>query len=213
MRTHLAAAAIFCCSAVGGLSRGVAQQPAAQSGAQAANGVLVAVIDIGYVLTHHAVLQQRLEKIKAEVKAFDSQLTERRRQITAKTDQLTKLPPGNPEYRKLEEELTRDVSALQVEAQLKKKEMLNQEATSYYEAYNEVLGTVDAVASRYGIGLVLRFDRENIDPTDRTSVLRGVNRAVVFQRNLDISPLVVEHLQAASRQLSNVQDGPSVRRR
>jgi Skp family chaperone for outer membrane proteins len=212
MRTYLVAATVLCLPAICCLSRVLAQQPAAHSGTAPANGILVAVIDVGYVLTNHAVFQNRLEKIKGEVKAFDGQLIEQRGRITAKTEQLSKLSPGGPEYRQLEGELTRDVSALQVQAQLKKKEILNQEAISYYEAYHEVLAAVDTVANRYGIGLVLRFDRENIDPTDRGSVLQGVNRAVVFQRSLDISELVVENIKAASPRLSNVPAGQPVRR-
>jgi Skp family chaperone for outer membrane proteins len=179
-----------------------AQQPAAPP--QTPDAVLVAVIDVDYVFEHHAVFQQRLEWIRQQAKGYDAELAQRRREFAQKGEELEKLSPGSPDYRRLEEELARELSALQVQVQLRRKELLSQEAKSYYEAYNDVLRAVADVADRRRISLVLRFDRDNIDPRDRGSVLNGVSRGVVFQRNLDVTQLVLDQIQAASVRLSGL---------
>jgi Skp family chaperone for outer membrane proteins len=212
MRSFLPTAAVPSLLAVCFVSPLAAQQPAAPAGTPS-QGVWIAVIDIGYVLQHHSAFQQRMEEIKTEVKAFDAEVGEERKEIAKKGQRLRGLSPGSLEYRQLEEEVARQVSKLQVRAQLKRKEVLNQEAKNYYEAYNEILAAVAAVAEQYGIGLVLRFDRENIDPGDRSSVLRGVNRGVVYQRNLDVSQLVLDQIRAGPHQVSKRPGGGATQQR
>ena len=40
-----------------------------------ASGVLIAVIDIGYVFKNHPQFQQQMEAIKGQVKAFEAEVT------------------------------------------------------------------------------------------------------------------------------------------
>ena len=49
---------------------------------------------------------------------------------------------------------------------------------------------VSSVAASNGISLVIRFDSEDIDPTNRGEVIKGVNRAVVYHRQLDLTRMV-----------------------
>jgi hypothetical protein len=83
---------------------------------------------------------------------------------------------------------------MQVEMTMKKKEFMEKEAKVYYSAYMDAIQQVSDFASRHNIGLVLRFNGEEIDPKERNSVLQGVNRAVVYQRNLNITEAIVQEL-------------------
>ncbi len=97
----------------------------------------------------------------------------------------------------------------QVKMQLKRKDFLEREAKVYFDAYNEVLMAVSQFSDRNGIGLVLRFNGGEMDPTKRESVLQGVNRAVVFQRNLNITDYVIQRLnQGVAPAVSN--GGPQI---
>jgi hypothetical protein len=69
--------------------------------------------------------------------------------------------------------------------------VLDREARLYYETYIDVQSAVSSFAGQRRIGLVLRFDSEEIDMADRASVLRGVNRAIVFQDRIDITSDIV----------------------
>ena len=52
----------------------------------------------------------------------------------------------------------------------------------------------------YGISLVLRYNGEEIRPDDRNSVLAGVNRAIVYQNNLDITKEISDRVNRLARQ-------------
>ena len=59
-------------------------------------------------------------------------------------------------------------------------------------------GVVENIASQHGISLVLRFDSEEIDPNNRAEVIKGVNRAVVYHRRLDLTGMVSKEMNGAA---------------
>jgi hypothetical protein len=64
---------------------------------------------------------------------------------------------------------------------------MEREAKVYYQTYLEVVEAVNYFAKRQGIGLVLRFSGEPIDPNRRDDVLREINKPVVMQDSIDIT--------------------------
>ena len=46
----------------------------------------------------------------------------------------------------------------------------------------------------YGLGIEEAFNSEPMDATKRESVLQGINRAVVFQRSLNITNAIIDDL-------------------
>ena len=48
-----------------------------------------------------------------------------------------------------------------------------------------------------GIELVLRYSAEPMDPQNRQSILQGVNRPLVYHRDLDITGEVLDRLNRA----------------
>lgn len=179
-----------------------ANPPAARS-TGAPTAVLVAVIDVSHVFKQHEGFKARMELIKNDIKAFETDMQNQQKTIKDKAEQLKNFNPTSPEYKAIELEATRFSVDLQAQARLKRKDILEKEARQYYDAYNEIQQAIQRVCDRYNIGLVLRFDREQIDPNDRASVLKGVNRAVVFQRKLDIT----DHVLAEMRQIQNARRG------
>lgn len=162
----------------------------------------VALIDIAKVFKSHPGFNQQLEAVKADVTAFEKDMVAKRNKITSEQSRLAEFNVGSPEYKQTDAAITKQMSDLQVSAQLKKKDLLIEEARIYYQAYNEVLAEVQAIATRYNINLVLRYDSMPIDPLDRNSVLQGVNRPVVYQNGLDITDMVLESLTAKYQKVS-----------
>lgn len=171
------------------------QQPARPAGSQ--SNVPVAVIDVPLIFKNHARFKQRMEAIKGEVEAFEKQVNEERKKLAKHEERLKTFAVGSPEFRQLEEDLARQVSDVRVRSELKRKDVMEREAKVYFETYNEVTREVARQAEIYGISLVLRYDSEPIDGRDRSSILAGVNRPIVFQNNLDLTQLVLKQLNPA----------------
>lgn len=161
-----------------------------------ASGTNVAVIDVAKVFDNHTRFKQRMEDIKRDIEAFEAQVRQEQTRLTKLRDELQTLKPGTDRYKQIEKQLADSTADVQVNMQLKRKEFLEEEAKVYYNAYQEVLTVVGQFAERNGIGLVLRFNGTEMDPTKRDSVLQGVNRAVVFQRNLNITDYIIEGVNA-----------------
>lgn len=164
------------------------------SSATANRATLVALLDTSHVFKNHERFKQRMEVLKQEIKALDEDMKRGRDRLSQLQQKLADLKPGTSEYNQLEADIARQMGDLQIRARQKQMELMDEEARVYHETYVQIEREVAALAERFGIGLVLRFDRDAIDPQDRSSVLKGVNRAVVYQRNLDITEMVLERV-------------------
>lgn len=177
-----------------GISSASAQVQPRVSAPAAPVGTRVAVIDINFIFKNHERFKQTMDGIKQEIETFEAYLREERNKVTTKTEQLQNLPAGSPQYKQLEEQIATMHTSLGLETGRKRKEILEREAKVYYNSYQEIEEAVAQFADQYGIGLVMRFNSEPMDATKRESVLQGINRAVVFQRSLNITTAIIEKL-------------------
>lgn len=157
-------------------------------------GTRVAVIDVSYIFKNHPGFKAKMEGMKVDVQAFEGQLRQRGEQMKTLQGQLQQYKPTSAEYKGIEAQILKINADGQAAATLKKKDFLQREAKIYYETYNEIVGEVGSLAEKHGIGLVVRFNSEPITD-DRPAILEGVNRAVVFQKNLNITFAVLENLK------------------
>jgi Skp family chaperone for outer membrane proteins len=181
-----------------------------QPGAPRPAGTSVAVIDINYIFKNHERFKRAMDDIKKEIEAYETHLRDERTKITQKAEQLKNLAASSPQYKQLEEEIASLHTQLQLETGRKRTEVLDKEARLYFHAYQEVEENVKMFANRYGIGLVLRYSGEAIDPSKRDSVLAGVNRAVVFQQNLDITNDILGVLNRGTPPANNRTTTPQI---
>ena len=178
-------------------SRLMADEPKGSS-RSSGEGTLVALVDIEYVFKNHARFKQQIDKIKQDVEAFERELGEERKTLNTIKERRDSFSIGSPEYKRAEEEMARLMAGIQVRSQLKKKEMLEREAKVYFDTFTEVTKEVAKLADQYGIGLVLRFEGQELDPRDPNSVSAGLRRQVIFHRNLNLTPQVLERLNAVA---------------
>ena len=167
----------------------------AQSAPAPAAGTRVAVIDISYIFKNHPGFKQQMESMKAEVQAFEGLLRQRAEEINKLQGQLQGYKPNSAEYKQIETKILKIQADGQAEATMKKKDFLQRESKIYYTTYNEIVGEVRQFADRYGISMVVRFNMEPMDEDSRNSVLEGVNCAVVYQRNLNITEAILKQIQ------------------
>ena len=97
-----------------------------------------------------------------------------------------------------DEELAHLKSDFQIKVAAKRREFLEQEAKVYYNIYREVEDSVTQFALQNRIQLVLRYTSDEMKADDRSSVLQGVNKPVVFQDRLDITQHVLNKLNAGA---------------
>ncbi len=166
-------------------------------------GGAVAVVDISYIFKNHAGFKATMEDMKKEVQAYEEELRARHQALQKEKDQLSQFRPGSPDYERLERALAEKVGKLQIDTQMKKKEFLQRESKVYFQVYQEVSAAVRDFAEQKRIDLVLRYNGDQIDPDDRASVLQGVNRALVYHRNLDITREILDRLNRAPRAARN----------
>ena len=175
--------------------------------AQSKDGTGVVVIDIKYIFDHHERFKQSTDLLKRDAEEYESSLRARQKGIRDKTEAAKDFNPGTPEYKKIEEEVAKMASDLQVDMALKRKEFMEREAKLLYTTYSEVSDRVARFAEENGIALVLRFDSSTINADDRGSVQAGINRSIIYQNRLDITLAVLEQ---CNREKPAPTGGPGV---
>ena len=177
--------------------------------AHAQRGTSVTLIDINHIFKTHQPFVQGREELKGEMSKFEDKARQTQQDLAKMAEQLKDLNPGSPEYKSLEETMARNHSDLQVEAQLLRKELVEREAKLYFNHYKVIEYEIAAFAQKNGIDLVLKFNREEIDPDKPDKVLQGVNRAVVYQHKLDITDLILESLARRAPPAANIGQRPT----
>lgn len=159
---------------------------------QPGTGTTVAVVDIAVVMENNTKFKSMLESIQVEINEFDQTLETARKQVTSMVEELKGYNPGTAAYSQLEERIAKIQSDVQVQMQIKRKNVLQKEAKVFHECYTEVQKTIATFCERNGISLVLNYDSKAINPQSRESVLKGVNRDIVYQRSLNITKYIVD---------------------
>lgn len=162
------------------------------------SGTNVAVIDISLVFENFPGFQKQMAELKSQVEEFEGVLKAENGEMMKLREKMSEYSPGSDNYKSIEESMARKTSDLQIRMAKQRREFLEKEARIYFDGYNEVYNVVSTLADRNDIKLVLRFNSEAMKPDDRNSVLQGVNRAVVFQRNLNITNLVIRELNGGT---------------
>ncbi len=166
--------------------------------AQESNGGIVAVLDVAKVFEANKIFIDRMDAIKIEAENFKALMERQQAALQEKAEPLKTYNPGTPEFNALQAQLEQETATLRTNAQQTNTELLNREAKIYHETYLKMQQTVAQLAQEYNITLIIRFDSNPIDPTNRAEVIKGVNRNIVYQKDLDLTSMVIDKLAAAS---------------
>lgn len=184
--------------------------PAAPRAAAAAPGTSVAVIDLQEVFDRHLRFKAAMDNINKDTEQLNAQFRNDQKELQKMMEKLKELKPGSPDYKRQEEATAQFESNLRVQAQLQRKEVGERQAKQLYQTYEEVLAAVQSFADRNGISLVIQFSADEIEPANPQSIMRGVNRAVVYQRNLNITEYIIEIVNAGTKPPVPVTGGTGV---
>jgi Skp family chaperone for outer membrane proteins len=171
-------------SLVGFAASAPAQNPAGANAAK--HGI--AVVDISYIFKKHDRFRATMESMKTEMESTEAELKADRDKIAQLEERKNSYNAGSAEYKQLDEELARQMAEFNLKMTRLRKSFLEREAKVYYQTYLEVADAVKYYATQQNIGLVIRFNGEPVDPARREDVLREINKPVVFQNQVDITP-------------------------
>jgi len=170
----------------------------------------VAVVDISYIFKNHQRFTAAMKMMQEEMKAIEEKLKVARDQITKLEEERNRLNVGTDQYRQLDDQLARKMADFNLEMGRIRKDFLDREAKEYYKTYLEIVGVVGEYTKQRNIGLVIRFNGEPVDPNRREEVLREINKPVVFQYRIDITPDVLALLNRDAQRVGTQPGGSMV---
>jgi Skp family chaperone for outer membrane proteins len=159
----------------------------------------IAVVDIPYIFKNYSRFSATAEAMKKEMETIDGNVKAERQNIAAAEQARNGFKPGTPEYKKADEELARMMAEFQLKTSKLQKDFMERQAKLYYQTYLEVVDAVNVYATSHNIGLVLRFNGEPVDANRREDVMRDINKQVVIQNQIDITPDVLMLLNRDQR--------------
>jgi Skp family chaperone for outer membrane proteins len=188
----------FTAAAAAVLTLGVVSSQAQNPAGANATKHGVAVVDISYIFKKHDRFRATMESMKKEMETTEAELKSDRDKIAQMEEQRNTYNAGSAEYKQMDEQLARNMAEFNLKMTKLRKEFLEREAKVYYQTYLEVSKAVEYYAQHHDIGLVIRFNGEPVDPNKREDVLREINKPVVFQNQVDITPDVLALLNRDS---------------
>ena len=163
----------------------------AQEGKQSG---IVAVLDVAKVFKENRDFESKMQSIKSTADQLKASIQQKQEAIKQEAGGLQQFEVGSAERNQMEAELVQKQAKLRTEAHQAEVDLLSKEARVYYETYQQMQSILSSLSSEFGISLVLRFDSEEVDANNRGEVIKGVNRAVVYQQGLDLTSMVIEKM-------------------
>jgi Skp family chaperone for outer membrane proteins len=175
-------------------------QPQAQSPvpvhpvARPAGAGNIALLDVNYIFEKHVRFKGMMDDMKQDVERAENDVKTEKDAIKKLMDNLERFK-NTVDYKRMEEEIAKRQSDLQVKVALQRKEFLQREANIYRVIYQEVWEEVQYYCAANGVDVVLRFNGDRVDPEKPDSVLAYINRPVVwYAENRDITPIILNRL-------------------
>lgn len=155
----------------------------------------VGLIDMAHVFKHYKKFDAMREDLKEKIAESETKAKQMAEQIKAMQAELKDLKEGSPEFTAKEQKankLTLDFESFRRATQ---RDILKEESGIYHTVYMEVADAVKKYSKYYGYTLVLRFNREDLNPEDPQGLIQGMNRQVVYhQQEDDMTESVLQHL-------------------
>lgn len=155
---------------------------------------IVAVLDVAKVFKENRDFESKMQSIKSTADQLKASIQQKQEAIKQEAAGLQQYEVGSAERNQMEAELVQKQAKLRTEAHQAEVDLLSKEARVYYDTYQQMQGILSSLSAEYGISLVLRFDSEEVDANNRGEVIKGVNRAVVYQQGLDLTTMVIEKM-------------------
>lgn len=155
----------------------------------------VGLIDMAHVFKKYEKFDDMREALKIKIGTSEETAKRMAEQIKGLQAQLKELKEGKPDYDSTEKQLANKTAEFEAFRRSTQRDILKDESKIYHQVYMEVADAVKRYSKYYGYTLVLRFNREDLNPDDPQGLIQGMNRQVVFhQPEDDMTDSVLDHL-------------------
>ena len=155
----------------------------------------IAVVDIASIFKNYQKFKMQMDQMKQKVDVAENDIKKDQEACKQEMEQIKAYNASSPEYKKLEADILRKQGDLNLKVKLQQKDFMEQEGRVYYGISREIDDAVRLLAARYNIVLVLRFTGDEVDPSDRNDILRGINKSIVYyDKRMDITAMVLGEL-------------------
>ena len=154
----------------------------------------VVVLDVAKVFKANAEFDTKMQMIRKQAEALQATFKQEQETIGLDAQALQGQTAASEARYQLEAQLEQRQTALKTKARQAEADLLTKEAQIYFDTYQKMQRVVTSISQSNGIVLVLRFDSEAVDPANRGEVIKGVNRAIVFHKDLDITDAVIRDM-------------------
>lgn len=164
--------------------------------------VPIAVVDIGYILQNHPTIKAEMESIQSAMQTADVEMGKQRDAILKQMEQLRQLyTEGTPEYEKAEKGIAEQDTEFRLKLIKEKKKFEEAQAMVVYKVYTDISTLVQAASQAWGTQVVLRVNREKMDPKKPETVQMVMGQEIIFfNPQIDLTEWVLGQLkQTASR--------------
>jgi Skp family chaperone for outer membrane proteins len=180
-------AAIAACVGIVTVSTLFAQRAAAPT-----TETRTALVSLASLTNNATGLKQSLDALKKEYEAKGASFKAESERGNQMAEQLSKLQPNSPEFKKLEREIFKLRADFELHGKRATEETQNAESKVYLNFSKEVRDEVARFAKASGVQLVLRYEPEPQELTDPRAILQEINKLVVYQRGLEVTPTLLE---------------------
>ncbi len=155
----------------------------------------VGLIDMAHVFKEYKKFESLREELKIEISGSEQQAKAMAEKIKQLQAELKEIKEGRDGYDEKEKELAKASATFETFRRSTQRDILKKESEIYHQVYMEVSDAVKKYSKYYGYTLVLRFNREDLNPEDPQGLIQGMNRQVVFhQPEDDMTDSVLSHL-------------------
>ncbi len=159
-------------------------------------GGLVAVLDLAKVFEAHPGHREAMARIEARAESMRKSFQEQQVSLQERAKNAANQFQG-AQLNEVEIQLRQEEVKLQTTARQAQTELMKSEAEAFYKTHDEVMTILQQLCKKYNVSVVLRHDSEPIDPSRPETVIRGVQRSVVFAAN-DLTPHVLHELSTTA---------------
>lgn len=156
------------------------------------NGGMVVTLDLAKVFDLHPGHNAKIKSIESRAEQMKQDFQKQQLDLQNQVKEAAAQFQG-AKLDEMEVQLRQQEVALQTKARQAQTELMKSEADAYFQTYEQVMGEVRNLCQEYNIALVLRSDNEPIDPSNPGTVIRGVQRSVVYAA-VDLTPHVLNKL-------------------
>jgi len=151
---------------------------------------IVAVLDLTQVFKEHPTHKAKMDALQKKFEKLKQQYQKEQADLQIEAQNAAKTFQGD-QLNKMELEIQQKNARIRTQARQSQEDLMKAEAKIYFETYQHVMGIVENLCKQYNVTLVLRYDSTPIDPSKPQTVIRGVQKSVVFA-NANLTPHVLQ---------------------